>query len=326
MEDLSSHFGRPPRVLIADDNVANVELIRMQLKSSGYELDCAYDGQQTLDKVSSFKPDIILLDLMMPVMTGYEVCQTLKSDKELRFIPIIIVTALQEMDDKLKAIELGADDFLIKPFNRLELATRIRSLLRMKSLYDDLERSENILVSLAQAIEAKDLYTRGHSERVARYSRQMAISLGLSEREQNQIWRGGLMHDIGKIGIREEILHKPGPLTSEEMEHVRTHPLKGYEICCKLKSITASLPVIKNHHERFDGEGHPDRMGGEKIPLFARISAIADSYDAMTTNRPYRKAMRSEEALAVLDKEKNWGQWDPTLVTEFIKVLRNGVL
>jgi len=261
---------------------------------------------------------------MMPVMSGYEVCHALKSDKEFRFIPIIVVTALQELDDKLKAIDLGADDFLIKPFNRLELATRIRSLLRLKSVYDDLESSENLLFSLAQAIEAKDPYTRGHSERVARYSRQLAKGIGLTEREQNMIWRGGLLHDIGKIGVSEAVLHKAGPLTPEEMEHVRSHPSKGYVICKGLKSIAESLPVIKNHHERFDGEGHPDKIEGEKIPLFARIASLADAYDAMTTNRPYRKAMRPEEALEILKKEKEWGQWDPRLLDEFVKIVRNG--
>lgn len=294
----------------------------MQLKGADYDLDAAGDGGEALAKVKNFHPDLILLDLMMPMMSGYEVCQILKSDKEYRFIPIIIVTALQDLDDKLKAIDLGADDFLIKPFNKMELATRIRSLLRLKALYDDLETSENILVSLAQAIEIKDPYTRGHSERVARYSRRLGQAIGLSERDQNLIWRGGLLHDIGKIGVREVILHKAGPLTPEEMEQVRIHPVKGYEICCNLKSISPALTIIRHHHERVDGAGHPDKIEGEKIPLFARIASIADSYDAMTTNRPYRKAMRPEEALKIFEKEKEWGQWDPLLVTEFVKMIR----
>lgn len=325
MVEIIPEFGRKPRILVADDNAANVDLIKMQLKNSGYELESSCDGADTLEKVKSFHPDLILLDLMMPVISGYDVCQTLKADKNFRFIPIIVVTALQELEDKLKAIDLGADDFLIKPFNRLELATRIRSLLRLKAAYDDLDTSENILLSLAQAIEAKDIYTRGHSERVARYSRQLAKAIGLSEREQNLLWRGGLLHDIGKIGVSEAILHKPGPLTSEEMDHVRTHPLKGFEICCNLKSLAPGLTVIKNHHERVDGNGHPDRLEGEKIPLFARIASIADSFDAMTTNRPYRKAMHPEEALKVFEKERDWGQWDPRLLDEFMKLVRNGV-
>ena len=322
MSDLQSELNRAPRVLLVDDNPANIELLKLQLRSSGYDLETAQDGLQALEKVKSWQPDLVLLDLMMPKMSGYEVCQVMKSDKELCFIPIIIVTALRELDDKLKAIEFGADDFLIKPFNKLELATRIRSLLRMKILYDDLDTSENILFSLAQAIEAKDPYTRGHSERVARYCRLMAKSIGMTEKEQNSIWRGGLIHDIGKIGVHEAVLHKSGPLTPEEMEHVRIHPQKGYEICCPLRSLQSSLTVIKNHHERFDGTGHPDRLAADAIPLPARIASIVDSFDAMTTNRPYRKAMHFEEAVKILEAEKDWGQWDPKLVTEFVKLVR----
>ena len=324
MEHSLPHFGRKPRILIVDDNATNIDLIKKQLQGNDYHFESAPNGLEGLEKVKNWKPDLILLDLMMPGMSGYEVCKILKSDKELRFIPVIVVTALSEMDDKLKAIDLGADDFLIKPFNKMELASRIRSLLRVKSLYDDLDSSESILFSLAQAIETKDPYTRGHSERVARYARKLAVAIGLSELEQEQIWRGGLLHDIGKIGISEVILHKSGPLTTEEMDHIRTHPQKGYEICCRLKSLMPSLTVIKNHHERFDGCGHPDRLECEKIPLFARITSIVDSFDAMTTDRPYRKAMKFAEAIQILEREKDAGQWDPILLTEFIRLVKNG--
>lgn len=317
-------FARNPRILIVDDISTNIELIRKQLSGSSYDLESALNGFEALEKVRSWHPDLVLLDLMMPGMSGYEVCKIIKNDKEMRFIPVIVITALNEMEDKLKAIEMGADDFLIKPFNKLELATRMKSLLRLKSLYDDLDSSANILFTLANAIEVKDPYTRGHSERVARYSRMLAKAIGLSEQEQEYIWRGGLLHDIGKIGIVEAILHKPGPLTPEEMDHVRTHPQKGFEICSPLKSLSPSLSVIKNHHERFDGCGHPDKLECDKIPLMARISAIADSFDAMTTNRPYRQGMRIEEALKIFDREKNSGQWDPKLVSEFILIIRNG--
>lgn len=315
---------RRRRILIVDDVHANVELLRIQLRPFEYEIEAAYDGFQALEKIRSWRPDLVLLDLMMPQMSGYEVCQKIKEDKDLCLTPVIIVTALSELDDKLKAIEIGADDFLIKPINKMELITRVRSLLRLKNLTDDLERSENILFSLAQAIEAKDVYTRGHSERVARYCRKIAKALSLSDKEADLIWRGGLLHDIGKIGVSEVILHKPGPLTPEEMEHVRTHPQKGYEICCSLGSLAPSLTVIKNHHERFDGCGHPDRMEGEVIPLFARIAAVADSFDAMTTNRPYRKAMTTADACKIFEREQEGGQWDPRIVTEFLKMFRNG--
>ncbi len=320
-EDALLH-DRKARILIVDDNRANVELFKMQLKTFDYETEVAYNGEEALERVRTFGPDLILLDLMMPKIDGYEVCRILKSDKNTWFIPVIIVTALRELQDKLKAIEIGADDFLIKPYNKLELITRVKSLLRLKELHDDLDTSENILFSLAQALEAKDNYTRGHSERVAKYSVDMAKALGLSLREQETIRRGALLHDIGKIGIRESVLNKPGALTENELEHVREHPVRGYEICCHLSSLSPTLSVIRNHHERFDGGGYPDRQEGEKITLPARIASVVDAYDAMTTDRPYRKGIKPREALEVFEKERDLGQWDPRLVNEFVKLLR----
>ncbi|MDO8461881.1 MAG: response regulator, partial [Deltaproteobacteria bacterium] len=314
---------RHPRVLIVDDNPANVELLKMQLKGLNYDLESAYDGIEGLEKVKNWSPDLILLDLMMPRMSGYEVCKTLKQDKNTRFIPIIIITALRELNDKLKAIEIGADDFLIKPYNKLELTTRIKSLLHMKELYDDLDSSENILFSLARALEAKDLYTRGHSERVALYALKMAKAVSLSERDQEFIRKGALLHDIGKIGIKEDILHKPGTLTAEERLHIQSHPQRGYDICKGLKSLQPSLAVIHCHHERFDGAGYPEKKKGEEIPLSGRIGAVVDSFDAMTTDRPYRKGMKFDEAIKILEKERNSGQWDPQLLDIFVKLIRN---
>ncbi len=311
-----------PRILIVDDNSTNIDLIKKQLVSYEYDFESSLNGYDALEKVRQWHPDIILLDLMMPGMSGYEVCKTIKNDRNYRFIPVIVVSALSELDDKLKAIEIGADEFLLKPFNKLELATRIRSLLRLKSLYDDLDHSENILFSLAAALEAKDHYTRGHSERVGRYSRMLAKAIGLNEMEQEYIWRGGLLHDIGKIGIKEAVLHKCGPLTDEEMEHIRIHPVKGYEICSPLKTLGPLLGVIRNHHERFDGCGHPDKMSADNIPLMARIASIADSFDAMTTDRPYRKGMSFEQAIKIFEREKTAGQWDPALVGEFVQLIR----
>lgn len=314
---------RPPRVLIVDDNQANVDLLRMQLRPYDYTLEIAYNGEEALEKVRAFHPDLILLDLMMPKMDGYEVCQILKNDKDTWFIPVIVVTALRELQDKLKAIEIGADDFLIKPYNKLELVTRVQSLLRLKELHDDLDTSESILFSLAQALEAKDNYTRGHSERVAKYSAALAEAIGLTPREVEIIRKGALLHDIGKIGIRESVLQKEGPLTAEEIEHVREHPVRGYEICCHLKSLSPTLSVIRNHHERYDGGGHPDNFLADEIPLPARIASIADSYDAMTTNRPYRKGMKPDVAIEIFIKEKDMGQWDPRLVDEFVKLIKS---
>ena len=315
---------RQAKILIVDDNKVNVDLIRAQLKPYNFELMVAYDGEEALNKVLKGLPDLVLLDLMMPKVSGYDVCKSIKGNKDTQFIPVIVITALQELDDKLKAIELGADDFLVKPFNKLELITRIQSLLRMKELHDDLETTENVLFSLAQALEAKDQYTHGHSERVAKYSTGLGKALGLPPREIEQIRRGALLHDIGKIGVKEYVLSKPGALTPEEMEHVKSHPARGYDICCGLKSFHECLPCIRHHHERFDGQGYPDGLAGDKIPLKGMITAIADAYDAMITDRPYRQGMPLAEAVKIFEGEIHTGQWNPEILKVFLDLIKRG--
>ncbi len=310
------------KILIVDDNETNVELICMHLKPLNYEIRKAYDGDQALQMIKEQEPDLILLDLMMPRISGYEVCQRLKEDPKTAFIPIIIISALRELDDKIKAMELGADDFLIKPFNKLELLTRIKSLLRVKLLYDELDHGESIVFALAEAIEAKDIYTRGHSERVSKYSVILARELGLLPQEIEVIKKGALLHDIGKIGIKDSVLNKEGKLTSEEIAHIRTHPSRGFEICKTLKSFKRFLPIIRWHHERVDGNGNPDGLKGDQIPIAAKICSIADAFDAMTSNRPYRKGISPIQASVIFEREINSGQWEPKIVQVFINLIR----
>jgi len=295
----------------------------VQLRPFNYNIRKAYDGEEALKLVKEDPPDLILLDLMMPRLSGYEVCKILKSDPATRLIPIIIVTALRELDDKIKAIELGADDFLMKPYNKLELTTRVKSLLRIKELYDDLDSSEAIVFTLAETLEAKDVYTRGHSDRVARYSVLLGRELGLSEQQIQDLRRGALLHDIGKIGIREEVLNKEAKLTPEELSHIRTHPTRGYEICKNLKTFKNVLPIIRSHHERTDGKGHPDGLQREEIPLLARICSIADAFDAMTSNRSYRNGISPLQAADIFEREINSGQWDAKILKTFINLIRN---
>lgn len=313
-----------PRILIVDDNKVNIELLRAQLKPYDYSIETALDGEEALSKIMRDPPDMVLLDLMMPKISGYEVCRSIKQNKNTQFVPVIVITALQELDDKIKAIELGADDFLVKPFNKLELITRIKSLLRMKELHDDLDTSESILFSLAEALEAKDIYTRGHSDRVAKLSVEIAKKMGLPQKELETIRKGGLLHDIGKIGVREDILLKPGRLTDEEMLHVRSHPKRGYDICQPLKSLEDALPCIRSHHERFDGGGYPDGLKGDGIPLSGMILAVADTFDAMTTDRPYRKALSIPTAVKIMEDEIDSGQWNPQIVRVFLNIVKSG--
>ncbi len=312
---------KKPKILIVDDNKVNVELLRSQLKPYQYNMEVSYDGEEALGKIAAAPPDLVLLDLMMPKISGFEICRSIKQNKDTQFIPVIVITALQELDDKLKAIELVADDFLVKPINRLELTTRIKSLLHMKSLHDDLDTSESILISLAEALEAKDFYTRGHSERVAEIVVLLGRQMGISEHDLDYVRKGSLLHDIGKIGIKESILLKPGKLTEEEMAHIRSHPARGYDICAPLKSLEPCLAIIRSHHERMDGEGYPDGLKADEIPLPAKITAVADAFDAMTTDRPYRKGMSKETALKIFENEMESGQWDPAVVKSLLEIM-----
>lgn len=311
-----------PKVLVVDDNETNVELICMHLKPLNYDIRKAYDGDQALESVQNDEPDLILLDLMMPKISGYEVCQKLKSNSHTALVPIVIISALRELDDKIKAIEMGADDFLIKPFNKLELLTRVKSLLRVRQLYNDLDNSESVVFTLAETLEAKDIYTRGHSERVAKYSVILGRGMGLGSQELEELRRGSLLHDIGKIGVKDAVLNKVERLTQEELAHIRTHPARGYEICKSLKSFKNLLPIIRWHHERMDGKGHPDGLMGDQIPVPARICSITDAFDAMTSNRPYRKGISPVQAAAIFERELGTGQWDKDILQIFINLIR----
>ena len=309
------------KILVIDDNEANVELLEAYLTAYGYDVITAHDGTSGLEKTYAEIPDLLLLDIMMPGLNGYEVCERLKKDVKTRFIPIVMITALTEMDDKIKGLDVGADDFLSKPFNKLELMARVRSLLRLKSLHDELESSEDIICALALAMDAKDPYTNGHSERVAKLTRKLAKELGFSEIVQEKIYKAGVLHDIGKIGISEAVLNKEGSLNINEYEEVTSHPETGATICEPLKSLNDIIPIIRHHHEWFDGSGHPDQLKGDEIPLGARLIAITDTYDAMTSARSYRAAMKKEKALDIMASEIDSGQWDPELLTSFIKMM-----
>ncbi|MBI4211183.1 MAG: HD domain-containing protein, partial [Deltaproteobacteria bacterium] len=259
----------------------------------------------------------ILLDLMIPKFSGFEICRRIKRDPKTQFVPIIVTTPLTHQDDRLKAIQFGADDFLSSLASE-ELAPRIKFLLHMKFLHDDLDTSESILFSLVSALEAKDSFTKGHSERVSGLAADVGRYLSLSDREITALRKGGLLHDIGKIGVREDVLLKAEKLTDDEMNHIKTHPARGYEICAPLGSLSNCLPIIRSHHERVDGKGYPDGIEDRKIPLLAKITAVADAFDAMTHNRPYRKAMPEKQAIKIFAKEQRTGQWDPDIVQAFL--------
>ncbi len=304
-------------ILVADDNEANRELVSALLTAEGYHVVCAADGQQARQAVDSDSVDLALLDVMMPRPTGFELCQAMKSKSETRLIPVVLLTSLNSEADRIHGLMCGADDFLSKPVNKHELLARVYSLLRLKQFTDELDNAETVLFSLALTIEAKDPYTEGHCDRLSKYSVALGEKLGLPEDLRVALRRGGLIHDIGKLAVPESILLKPGPLTPEERKIMEQHTVTGERICAPLRSFRHVLPIIRHHHEKWDGSGYPDGLKSEQIPLTARILQITDIYDALTTDRPYRKALPLEKALAIMREEVKRGWWDGSILQEF---------
>jgi len=311
-----NHKDHFPTILIADDIVANRELLTEILSGERYRIVQAEDGDEAMQLLEEGEVDLALLDVMMPGRSGFAVCRAVKSNPDTRLIPVVMVTSLSASEDRVQGIESGADDFLNKPVNKEELLARVRSLLKIKQFTDELEHAENVLFALALSIEAKDPYTEGHCDRLSESSELLAKRLDLSDEERIALRRGGVLHDIGKVAVPDQILLKPGPLTPEERKVMQQHTIVGAGICSPLKSFRSVLPIIRHHHEKIDGSGYPDGLKGDTIPLTARILQIVDIYDALTTDRPYRKAMAHDRAFALMREEVKRGWWDGALVDE----------
>jgi len=308
-------------VMIIDDQLENIDLIKTLFINDPYHLISATSGKEAISIINETLPDIILLDIIMPGMDGFELCRILKKEYETRFIPIIMVTGMHDHKSKLKAIEIGADDFITKPIDIFELKARVASLLRIKEYTDQLQSAEKIIFNIALSLETKDPSTKGRCTRLANYGSLLAEKLGLDESQIRAVRKGGVLHDIGKLTIRDNILLKPGPLSTDEFSIIKTHPGAGEYICKPLKTLEDVLPVIRSHQERYDGSGYPDGLKGNEIPVTAQIIAISECYDALRTDRPYRKALTSQEAIDLLNQETAQGKWDPELVSEFKDLL-----
>jgi cyclic di-GMP phosphodiesterase len=306
-----------PRVLAVDDQELNLELLGAYLAGAGFDFSVARSGAEALEAISVQPPDVVLLDVMMPGVSGFEVCRRIKSDPKTQLLPVVLVTCLHEVEDRVHGLEVGADDYFTKPLDRDEVVTRVMSLVRTKELYDQLDGAEQVMLALARAVAAKDGGTQSHVERVARASRKLGTACGLQGSDLENLYFGGIVHDVGKIGVPDSILLKPGPLDRIETRVMRTHVTTGCEIARPLRSAAGVMPIIRHHHESFDGSGYPDRLSGDAIPLAARIVAVCDAHDAMTSDRPYRRALSHEWAAALLEAGAGT-QWDPTLVGTYL--------
>ncbi len=311
-------------VLVVDDEAGNREVLYEILTDLGHEVVLAEDGFKALVQVEREFPDLILLDISMPGMSGIEVCQLVKRDPKTRLIPLVLLTGRGEREIRIAGLEAGADDFFQKPFDLLELTTRIRSLLDLKRFTDELEHAEAMITSLALAVEARDSYTGGHCTRLAKAAVELGHRLGVGQDELRVLRLGGFLHDLGKLSVPDPILLKPGPFTEEERVVMRAHPVTGEQLCQPLNSLAAVRPVIRHHHERWDGSGYPDGLAGDGIPLTAQILGLVDVFDALTTQRPYKPPFTREESVKILEKEGVNDFWEPKLLAEFLRLVREG--
>jgi putative two-component system response regulator len=315
---------RSGKILVADDTTTNREILEAILGEAGLDVECVDGGNALLARLEEGLPDLVLADVRMPDIGGFELCRRIKSLPATEMLPVVLLTAHSEIGDRERSAELGADDFLTTPLNRTELIARVRSLLRMSLYRRDLEEHQSVILSLATALEAKDPYTRGHSARVGELAARLAEELGMTVRECEQMRVAGLLHDIGKVGVPARLLNKPGQLTVPEFKTIMTHPVRGAQICSSLRSVRAVLPYIRHHHERFDGGGYPDGLKGDQIPLGARVLALADAFDALTSRRSYRQPLEADGALALLETEMQGGKWDPRIFGAMALMVRAG--
>lgn len=312
----------PPRVLVVDDHTPSRMAAVALLSVDGYQVDQANCGHSALSRVGQLQPDLILLDVMMPDLDGFEVCRRLKDNENTRLIPVVFVTALGEREARLRGIEAGGDDFLTKPFDQLELSARVKSLIHQKRLNEDLDHAEKVLFSIARTIESRDPNTGDHCDRLVTLAHRFGEYLGLAPAHIRDLAWAGYLHDIGKVGIPDAVLLKSGSLNDDERVVMQQHVIIGETICRPLRTMQGVLPIIRHHHERWNGSGYPDGLAGAAIPRLAQIFQLIDIFDALTHHRPYKPAFSLEESLGIMRQEVERGWRDPALMDQFETFVR----
>ena len=317
---------RPPAVLVVDDDENVRHVFERMLSTHGYSVSSASDGTTALEAVRRQPPDVVLLDVSMPGVDGFEICKRLKRDQLTRLTPVILVSAIDARAARIAAFAAGADDFLSKPADATELLTRVGAAARLKRYTDDLDSAASIIVTLATMIESRDGHSEGHCYRMSNYSAALGRRLGLDADDLQVLQRGGMLHDIGMLAIPEAVIMKSGPLDAVEFDIVKTHTTVGDSLCANLRSLQTVRPIVRHHHERRDGSGYPDHLHGDDIPLLAQIIGIVDVYDAVTTRRAYQSSKSADEAIDVLRREAEKGWRSPDLVEEFVGLIGDGKL
>jgi putative two-component system response regulator len=308
------------RILIVDDDTVVRETIRDSVEHLGYATREAGSAEDALEQLGKELPDLILLDVRMPGITGIELCRQLKADQVTHLIPVVLLTAQGELDTRVAGLEAGADDYFTKPVHLRELRARLRALIRLKRVVEELEQAENMITTLALTIESRDTYTAGHCVRLATYAMELGEELGLGTEEVGALRLGGFLHDLGKIKVPDTVLLKPGPLSGDEWRMIREHPDAGDRLALPMRTLALVRPIIRHHHERMDGRGYPDKLMAEEIPLLARVMSVLDVYDALRTRRPYKLGLDEAEALRLLYEGARTGQLDADIVRVFTEI------
>ena len=321
-------------ILIVDDDSRGRETLEAVLTGLGHNLHFSDNGLDALKQASALQPDLILLDVMMPDMDGFEVCRRLRADPILADVPVVMTTALDDKASRLQGIEAGADDFISKPIERMEIRARVNTIIRLNryrklmkqqadllQIHRELQDAyEATLKGWVRALDLRDNETEHHSRRVTLLTVELARLMGMSDNELIHVRRSALLHDIGKIGVPDHILHKPGPLTEEEWVIMRKHPQFAHDMLAPIEYLRSALDIPYCHHERWDGTGYPRGLKGEQIPLIARIFAVIDVWDALSSDRPYRKAWPYEKIVAHM-REQSGTHFDPKAVELFLQMM-----
>jgi putative two-component system response regulator len=311
-------------ILVVDDDPGVAALLTRLLVREGHRVVVAHDGPSGLELVASVKPDVVLLDIVLPGCDGLEVCRQLKREPATRLTPVILVTALSSREERIAGLEAGADEFLTKPVDRDQLLARVRMLARVKRYTDDLDSAAAIITTLAVMIEARDGYSEGHCHRMANYATALGRKMQLASDDLQALNRGGFLHDIGMLAIPDHVLRKTGSLNAEEYELIKSHTVIGDSLCSNLRSLQAVRPIVRHHHERLDGSGYPDGLRGDAIPLLAQIMSVVDVFDAVTEQRAYQSARPVEEGIGVLREQATRGWRRADLVEEFVALIESG--